>query len=360
MDAYNMIRDIREQPKNFADILQMRSRIVDITRAISEQNPPRGYYAVGCGSSYYSAMVGAFYHEYMFGLNSRAMPSSEFVWYAPIPDLTSLVLIALSKSGKTSETIEAARKAKRMKVPTIALTADSSSTLGQECDYCLDIGIGHEQRVMTKSFTVNSLCSILIGWEFAKRQGVADLRDFESKLKRLPSEASTVIQNVEDQAKKVAEVMRKLDGFVFLGSGANYGFCLDGALKVMETSNMPSEAYHTIELRHGPLAHLGKGTGVIVVVPNDKTINPSDAIIEQIVTTGATVIPISNVPKIVDFYENSIRMPEISLEFAPILFMIPIQMIAYYNATQRGLNPDNPRNLGSIREFKFVTTDTGT
>ncbi|MGA3406180.1 MAG: SIS domain-containing protein [Candidatus Bathyarchaeia archaeon] len=147
-----MIKEVREQAKVFADILRTRSKIADVARELSKRNP-RSYYAVGCGSSYYAAMIGIFYHEYVFGLDSRALPSSEFVWYTPVNSPPS-VLMALSRSGKTSETVGATRKARKMQIPTVAITSEPTSTMGTECDYCLNIQIGDEQSVvMTKSFT---------------------------------------------------------------------------------------------------------------------------------------------------------------------------------------------------------------
>ena len=352
MNEYHMIREVREQSQAFSDILRSRSRIAEIVHELAKK-VPRSYYAVGCGSSYYAAMIGAFYHEYMFGLDSRAFPSSEFVWYAPITNLPSPVVIALSRSGRTSETVEAARKAKKLKLSVIGLTSDLTSPLGQESEYSLDIGVKDEKSViMTKSFTASTLVTILIGYEFAKLQGTV-LKQFDSNLAQLPEDANKVIQTVDEQTKKTAETISKISRFIYLGSGGNYPACLEGALKLRETSYTSSEAYHTLEVRHGPFAQLQKGIGVIAIVTEDQTIKQTETLLKQIAATGATVIPISNVPRVCDSYEQSIRMPEsLAVEFTPILSMIPMQMLAYYYTLQHGVNPDVPRNL-----TRFVTTD---
>jgi glucosamine--fructose-6-phosphate aminotransferase (isomerizing) len=348
-----MIKEVREQAKVFADILRTRSKIADVARELSKRNP-RSYYAVGCGSSYYAAMIGIFYHEYVFGLDSRALPSSEFVWYTPVNSPPS-VLMALSRSGKTSETVGATRKARKMQIPTVAITSEPTSTMGTECDYCLNIQIGDEQSVvMTKSFTASTLLSILLGYEISRVQGKGP-KDFEEKLAQLPSDADIVIRTVEDQAKRAADLMRNLSRFIYLGSGPNYGACVEGALKLRETSYSACEAYHALEIRHGPFAQLQKDIGVIAVVPEDKAINQSEMLLKEMASTGATVIPISNIPKIVNSYENSIRLPEtISTDFMSLLSVIPMQMLAFHYAVGRGLNPDLPRNL-----TRFVTTDLG-
>ena len=248
MNEYHMITEVREQSQVFSDILRSRNRIAKIVHELA-MNVPRSYYVVGCGSSYYAAMIGAFYHEYMFGLDSRAFPSSEFVWYAPITNLPSPVVIALSRSGRTSETVEAARKAKKLKLPVIGLTSDLTSPLGQESEYSLDIGAKDEKSViMTKSFTASTLVTILIGYEFAKLQDTAP-KKFESNLAQLPEDAHRVIQTVEEQAKKTAESISKISRFIYLGSGGNYPACLEGALKLR----------NVIHLQRG-LSHLGSTT----------------------------------------------------------------------------------------------------
>lgn len=348
-----MIREIREQPEVFGKILSdTRQRIQKIAVEAWKSRRPETYYLVGCGSSYYAAMIPAFYYEYVLGLNGRALPSSEFVWFAPGPNAPSPVLIALSRSGETSETVEAARKAIKAKVPTIAVTSDPSSTMGQECDYNLDTGVPNEQStIMTKTFTGSALCSILMGIEFAKLRGITIPKHLENELSQLPNDAKEVIQAVEDQARRIAEGSNAAR-FIYLGSGANYAACLEGALKLRETSYSASEAYHTMEFRHGPFAELEKGIQVLGVVPKDKTVRQQLTLLKEIAATGATVVPISNAPEVINSYKDSIRMPEsISSEFAPLLFMIPMQIFAYYYAVRKGLNPDKPRNL-----TRYVTT----
>jgi glucosamine--fructose-6-phosphate aminotransferase (isomerizing) len=350
VNNFHMINEVREQANVFAKILRNRTLIGDVAHEVLKRNP-RNHYAIGCGSSYYAAIISAFYHEHMFGLDSRALPSSEFIWYPPASN--SLVLMALSRSGRTSETLEATRRAKKREIPTIAVTADPSSPMGRESDYCLDIEIDEEQSVvMTKSFTASTLLSILLGFELAKLQS-ANQEGFDEELVKLPSDAAHVIGGVEDQTRTIAESMRKLSRFIYLGSGASYGTCLEGALKLRETSYTPCEVYHTPEFRHGPFALLQNDVGVVAVVPEGKTFKQSEMLLKEITSKGATVIPISNVPKITDAYKNSIRMPEgISVSFMPLLSVIPMQMLAFHYAVERGLNPDSPRNL-----TKFVTTD---
>jgi glucosamine--fructose-6-phosphate aminotransferase (isomerizing) len=353
---YHMIKEIREQPQALARNIEGRESVREVAEKVWSKSP-RNCYIVGCGSSYYSAMIGAFYHEYVFGLNSRALPSSEFVWYGPTPNLPSWMLISLSRSGRTSESVAASRKALRMKAPVVAVTADSLSTMAHECDYCVDIGIGNEEStIMTKSFTSSAFCSILLGLELAKLQQATVPRSFEDKMSRLPEEAQSIIQSVEDQTRKTAEIMSGLSRFIYLGSGGNYASCLEGALKLRETSYTASETYHTLEFRHGPFAELQEGIGVIAVVPKGKSIQEWKMLLQEIASTGASLFPISDAYEIVGIYEDAIRMPEsLSPEFAPLHFMIPMQLIAYYHAVKRGLNPDSPRNL-----TKYVKTEIST
>jgi glucosamine--fructose-6-phosphate aminotransferase (isomerizing) len=352
VNDYHMISEVLEQANVFSSILRNRALIADVAHEVSKRNPRR-HYVIGCGSSYYAAIISAFYHEHLFNVDSRAVPSSEFIWYPPVPN--SITLMALSRSGRTSETLEATRRAKKMQIPTIAVTADPLSPMGKESDYCLDIGIGEEQSViMTKSFTASTLLSILLGFELSRLQS-ANRREFDEEFVQLPSDADRVIRGMEDQARTVAESMKKLSRFIYLGSGASYGACLEGALKLRETSYTTCEVYHIPEFRHGPFALLQNDVGVVAIVPEDRTLKQSEMLLKEMASKGAMVVPISNVPRITDAYKNSIRMPEgISTNFMPLLSVIPMQMIAFHYAVGRGLNPDSPRNL-----TKFVATDFG-
>jgi len=347
-----MINEVREQPSVFAKLVQNRSSIENVARdnSISSANRIK---IIGCGSSYYASIISAFYHEQLFGLNSQASPSSEFIWYPPTTK--SLILLGLSRSGRTSETLEATRRAKNNQIPTIAVTSDPSSPMGKESDYCLDIEIGEERSVvMTKSFTASTLLSILLGFELSKLPSTSR-NEIGKELLQLPEHAGQVIKNVEAQTKKIARSMKELNRFIYLGSGANYGACLEGALKLRETSCTMCEVYHIPEFRHGPFALLQKDVGVIVIVPNDRTLRQAEMLLKEIEAQGAKVIPISNVTRIADSYQDSVRMPEdISPNFMPLFSVIPMQMIAFHYAVDCGFNPDAPRNL-----TKFVTTEFG-
>jgi glucosamine--fructose-6-phosphate aminotransferase (isomerizing) len=353
MASHHMIKEIHEQPEAFRQILtNTRKSIGQIARAAWKSTHPERFYLVGCGSSYYAAMIPAFYYEYDLGLEGRAIPSSEFVWHGP-GKATHSMLIALSRSGKTSESVEAIRKAKKAKIPTVAVTSDPTSTMSKECDYNLDTGVPDEQSViMTKTFTGSALCSMLLGIEFTKLRGTTAVpAHLEDELARLPTDAEAVYRAVEDQAKKLAE-STGATRFIYLGSGANYASCLEGALKLRETSYGASETYHTMEFRHGPFAELEKGIQVFAIIPKGRNIQEQIKILKEISATGATVVPISNDPEAITTFSDSITMPDsIGPELTPILYMIPMQLFAYYYSVKKGRNPDEPRNL-----TKYVTT----
>ena len=355
MNDHHMLREIREQPEALAKILDDTwPHIQVMARAASNAYHPCTFFLTGCGSSYYAAMIPAHYYSYALGLDGRALPSSEFVWYAPGPDDCSPMLISLSRSGRTSESVEAIRKAVGLRIPSIAITSDSTSTMSAECDYSLDTGVESEQSViMTKTFTGGALTATLLGMEFSKAQACVQIPErFEEELVSLPADLKRVLAAVDDQAKARAE-SAKASHFIYLGSGGNYASCLEGALKLRETSYTASECYHTMEFRHGPFAELEKGIQVTSVIPKGKNVQEQLTLLKEIAATGATVVPISNEPRVIETYEDSIVMPDsIETEFSPILYMIPLQLFAYYYAVKKGRNPDEPRNL-----TKFVTTE---
>jgi len=250
--------------------------------------------------------------------------------------------------------VEAIRKAVRAKIPTIAVTSDPTSTMSKECEFSLDTGVSNEQStIMTKTFTGGALCSTLLGIEFAKLQGTTPVPTrLENELATLPGDAREVLSSVDNHVKTSAE-SANASRFIYLGSGANYAACLEGALKLRETSYVASEAYHTMEFRHGPFAELEKGIQVLSVVPKGRNIPEHLKILREIAATGATVVPISNDPEVVKNFNDTIEMPEsIGSTFASLLYMIPMQLFAYYYSVKNGRNPDQPRNL-----TKFVTTE---
>lgn len=355
MDNHHMLKEIREQPQTLRKILdETRPRIQAMAQAAWNTYHPSTFFLTGCGSSYYAAMIPTHYYTYALGLNARALPSSEFVWYAPGPHDYSPILISLSRSGRTSESVEAIRKAVGMRIPSIAVTSDPTSTMSEECDYSLDTGVTAEQSViMTKTFTGGAFSATLLGVELGKAQGTRPIPEqLEEELIKLPADAERVVSDVEEQSKARANAA-SASRFIYLGSAGNYASCLEGALKLRETSYAASECYHTMEFRHGPFAELEKGIEVISVVPKSKNVSEQLTLLKEIAATGATVLPISNEPAVIEAYENSIVMPDsIGSEFTPILYMIPLQLFAYYYAVKKGRNPDEPRNL-----TKFVTTE---
>jgi glucosamine--fructose-6-phosphate aminotransferase (isomerizing) len=327
-----------------------------MAHAVGKNHHPQTFYLTGCGSSYYAAMIPAHYFTYSLGLDGRAVPSSEFVWYAPGPEDCSPLLISLSRSGRTSESVEAIRKTVKLGVPSIAVTSDPASTMSEECDYSLDTGVATDQSViMTKTFTGGALTATLLGVEFSKARALPISEQFEDELTNLPKDAEKILSAVDDQAKSRADSTKAVR-FIYLGSGGNFASCLEGALKLRETSYSASECYHTMEFRHGPFAELERGIEVIPVVPKGRNVQENLTLLKEIAATGASVVPISNEPEVVQTYEDAIVMPDsIGSEFAPILYMIPLQLFAYYYAVKKGRNPDEPRNL-----TKFVTTDIRT
>lgn len=358
MSNYHMLSEIREQPEAFKKILSDTwPRIRQIAQKAWELKQPSTFFLTGCGSSYYAAMIPAFYYDYLLGLDARALPSSEFVWYAPGPAVvSSSILISLSRSGKTSESVEAVRKAVKAKIPTIAVTSDSASTMSKECEFSLDTGVSNEQStIMTKTFTGGALSATLLGIKFAKLHATTpDVTRLENELATLPDDAREVISAVEDRVKTSAE-SATASRFIYLGSGANYAACLEGALKLRETSYVASETYHTMEFRHGPFAELEKGIQVLSVVPKGRNISEQLKILTEITAKGATVVPISNEPEVLRNFKDAIEMPEsIGSTFSSLLYMIPLQLFAYYYSVKHGRNPDQPRNL-----TKFVTTEIG-
>ncbi len=332
-------KEIYEQPEKFDKVVQtydvesreMLSFLKANEKVISEVD------FVGCGSSYYLAMGLSFHLNRLSKgrINSKYFSGSEVAFgLRNLPQ--SAMLIGVSRSGESSETVMALKKTRELGIKTGAITCDSKSTLANIADVSANLDfINEESIVMTQSFTSMAFLGSLIIHD------IFDKNSLESYMTSIPDIAKKILSNSENLFEKVKP--ENYDHFVFLGYDEYFATSMEGVIKVSETSLTPAEAYQTLEYRHGPKSKVGNKT-LAVVLTNDFTISEEEKMANEIKQLGGTVISISKK----DFKsdnELSVSMGNFNDWFVRV---IPLQIIGVRKSLKKGLLPDEPKNLSKV------------
>lgn len=348
-----MLKEIEEQPKALRDT--MASRIIEDTGRIVLDNIKLGkeelqkisrIHIVACGTAYHAGMVGKYAIERLARIPVEAEVASEFRYKDPILDERSLVMV-ISQSGETADTLAALRLAKERKARVIAITNVVGSSVSREADDVLYTWAGPEIAVAsTKAYITQLSCMYMIALHFAHQLGRDHFKELLNSLKQTP-------QMVEDMIKSKHDIQRFADhrfnakNIFFIGRGLDYYTALEGSLKLKEISYVHSEAYAAGELKHGTIALIEEGSLVIALATQGDLYQKLLSNIKEVKARGAYVLAISQeghreVEKVADevFYIPSVNDLLASIPTIPIL-----QMVAYYIAVARGCDVDKPRNL---------------
>ena len=302
-----------------------------------------------CGTSYYSALVGKAWLEHYTGIPVTVDIGSEYR-YNTTPKKYNSVFISISQSGETADTLAALRKAKKENyLGTIALCNVTESALAREADVCIPTNAGPEIGVAsTKAFVSQlvtlALFGVLVGDQIGldSKQQKISLRD----IKELPE----IIEHVLGMAGEIEEMAWELNGktnALFLGRGLHYPIALEGALKMKEISYIHAEAYPAGELKHGPLALVDENMPVIAIAPSGELLKKIMSNLEEVRARGGKLYVIcddENITK--NGFEKALILPSnLSKIQSPIVYTIPLQLLAYYAALHKGNDVDQPRNL---------------
>ena len=302
-----------------------------------------------CGTSYYSALVGKAWLEHYTGIPVTVDIGSEYR-YNTTPKKYNSVFISISQSGETADTLAALRKAKKENyLGTIALCNVTESALAREADVCIPTNAGPEIGVAsTKAFVSQlvtlALFGVLVGDQIGldSKQQKISLKD----IKELPE----IIEHVLGMAGEIEEMAWELNGktnALFLGRGLHYPIALEGALKMKEISYIHAEAYPAGELKHGPLALVDENMPVIAIAPSGELLKKIMSNLEEVRARGGKLYVIcddENITK--NGFEKALILPSnLSKIQSPIVYTIPLQLLAYYAALHKGNDVDQPRNL---------------
>lgn len=349
-----MIKEIHEQPQ--AITRTITPRIKDMLPDFSEDGIPDSFFAdvnditiVACGTAMYAGMVGKTMIQNRLHIPVTVAIASEFRYEEPVITDKSMVIV-VSQSGETIDTLEALRLANKYTKKTLSIVNVKGSSIARESSYVLYTHAGPEIAVAsTKAYTVQAATFYLLGCKLALMQNKMteeEAHEFIQTLSEIPNyieEALAQAGNVEQLTKRMTNATNAF----FIGRGLDYTLCMEGALKLKEISYIHAEAYAAGELKHGTIALISEGVPVIAVATQKHVYSKVISNIREVKARGAYVTLLTRNKEITDpsICDVHISLPEIADEFAIFEAVVIFQLIAYYTSVGKGLNPDQPRNL---------------
>lgn len=353
-DGYEhfMLKEINEQPKAIRETIGTRLNGSKV--CFDELNFPKEYletlnkiYIVACGTAMHAGLVAKNIIEKLCKIPVEVDIASEFRYRDPLIDNKTLT-IYISQSGETADTIAALKLAREKGAKTLAISNVIGSSITREADYSIYTHAGPEIAVAsTKAYTSQVTMLTLIALYFAEileRGNMEKVEALKKDLLKLPEKAEKVLKNTSE-IKKFAKRVHKEKDMFFLGRGVDYAVSLEGSLKVKEISYIHSEGYASGELKHGPIALIDTGVTVIATMTDKNLLEKSISNVQEVISRGAKVLAITNQDVENKGFDTIIKIPEVTTEISPVLSIIPLQLLAYYISTEKGLDVDKPRNL---------------
>jgi len=351
-----MLKEINEQPGILENLINSRLQKKTGKIFFQEQNIPesklkdiKNIFIVACGTAYHAGMVAKYVLESLCQVPAQIDVSSEFRYRDLLISPETLV-IAISQSGETADTLAGIREAKRRGCSIISICNVLGSTLTRESDGVIYIHAGPEIGVAsTKAYTAQLTALYLFAFYLAQIKGVlssARINKLLIELRKVPGYQSEILK----QQKRIAILARKhshLGSFLYLGRNVNYPSALEGALKLKEISYIPAEGYAAGEMKHGPIALIDEYRAVVCIAPVSKVYEKMISNIQEIRSRKGKIIAIATAgdQEIKELTREVIYIPKIEEIFSPFLVVLPLQLMAYHIAVKRGCDVDQPRNL---------------
>ena len=343
-----MLKEIYEQPKSIADTLIGRTAGLDteITAGINLEGISK-VVIIACGTAYHAGLVGKYAIEKWANVPVDVELASEYRYREPSVDKSTLV-IPISQSGETMDTLMAMRYARTHGARIFAVCNTNGSTIPRESDAVLYTHAGPEIAVAsTKAFTAQLIAMYLIALHLGKVRGVIDKKftdEMSTELAQLPAKVEQILETVEP-LRELTRKFKDAGSMLFLGRNVGYPTALEGALKLKELAYMHAEGFAGGELKHGPIALIDQGTAVIAVMPTSTSplYEKMASNVQEVKARGAIVIAVGDVD--LESAAHNIRIPSSHDFLQPVLAVVPLQVIAYEMAVARGNDVDQPRNL---------------
>ena len=305
---------------------------------------------VGCGTAYHAGLVGRYAIEWWSRLPVEMDIASEFRYRNPVIDERDLV-IGITQSGETADTLAAMRLARERGAKVLAVTNIQGSQATRDSDGVLYTRAGLEIGVAaTKTFVAQVAAMYMFALKLAQLRGTleADVHGALSKeLRAMPQKMAALLEDVDEQVRTIAEHWKDAGFFLYLGRHVGLPICLEGALKLKEVSYIPTDAYAAGEMKHGPIALLDDRTPVVCVATDSPVLEKVLSNLAEVRARGAHVIAVATEGsgQVAEYAEEVVEVPRTDWLLQPLLAVIPLQLVAYYIARARGLNVDQPRNL---------------
>ena len=354
--AHFMLKEIHDQPRALADTFRGRISLKDgrvaledIQLTANEVKQIRRFHLVACGTAWHACLVGKFMLEEIAGIPAEVDYGSEFRYRSPLMDPKS-VLLMVSQSGETADTLAATEiaRAKKAKILSICNVIDAS--IPRKSHGVLYTHAGPEISVAsTKAFTTQLTALYLLAVALGRLNGrlkSAEAKKLLRDLMHLPSWIEKTLE-IENQVKELARELMHSHDFLYLGRGINYPIALEGALKLKEISYIHAEGYPAGEMKHGPIALIDEKMPVVVLAPHDRYFQKTVSNLKEVESRGGKVIVLSDDAKAAGELaaHRLLTVPKASHYLTPIVMTIPLQLLAYHIAVQRGTDVDQPRNL---------------
>jgi len=348
-----MLKEIFEQPRAVTDtfrglVLEEEGDIYldrfDIPLADVDR-----VYIVACGTSWHAGLVGKYYFEEFFGVPTEVDLASEFRYRNPLVTERSLV-VAISQSGETADTLAAVREVKSRGVRVISICNVMESSLTREADWSFMTHAGPEIGVAsTKAFTTQLTALYILALYFGRRTGGLDAEACKGlicDLVRLPKKMEEVLDRA-DAIEALAREYFTFRDFIYLGRGVNFPIALEGALKLKEISYIHAEGYAAGEMKHGPIALIDEQMPVVVLAPGDRSYSKVLGNMEEVKARGGRIIAVVDEgdTEALNCADDLIPLPHTPAHLTPILVSLPLQLLAYHIAVLKGTDVDQPRNL---------------
>jgi glucosamine--fructose-6-phosphate aminotransferase (isomerizing) len=350
-----MVKEIYEQPESLENAMRGRLDDTDATAHFGGLNldmqqirRAERLILTGCGTSYHAALVGEYLIEELARIPVEVEYASEFRYRNPPIDRNTVV-IAITQSGETADTLAALRESKRKGHPTLALCNMVGSTIAREADGGVYLHAGPEigvasTKAFTSQVTVLAMLALFLGRmrHLSSPQGTRMIQE----LRDLPDAVRATL-NCHDNVRAIAERYFRVNNFLYLGRQSLFPVALEGALKLKEISYIHAEGYPAAEMKHGPIALVDADTPSVFLVPRGVVFEKVMSNLEEIKARGGPVIAVASEgdEEVAERADDVIYVPDVPEYLQPLITVVPLQLLAYHIALLRGCDVDKPRNL---------------
>jgi glucosamine--fructose-6-phosphate aminotransferase (isomerizing) len=348
-----MQKEIDEQPTVIANLVNTYydriANSINFDHVNLNYNEINNIVIVACGTSRYAGEVARYWFEEFSDVSVRLYIASEFVNSRKI-NKDDLVIF-ISQSGETADTLKALKQVKDQNHQNLVIVNNQHSSMSNIADNIIYLHAGPEIGVAsTKAFTSQLCVFALLGLKIAQAKNLLkdnEITEIMREFRRLPSKISKILKD-HTQIKNIANKIIHSRNIIYIGRGVSYGIALEAALKLKELSYIHAEGIAAGELKHGPIALVDEDLHIVVIAPSNDNFGKLVSNIQEVSARGGQIILISEtegVKQVEDICKNYIEVPKVTNFLAPILYSIPVQLLAYYVAVFKGTDVDQPRNL---------------